>query len=421
MTDWDQIDRPLLVRTELRRFVRLRWVAGLVVVLGTLVSSFWQDWPETPGRILVVGAVILALNLLFWLSLRRHGGANEQMKPGRLLVAAWAQLLLDLACLTLLVVWTRGITSPLLLLFVLHMVFASLLLPWQTSYLVAAAAIVMVGTGLWLTDQWPSDRAMAFSGVGWMLALLATVYLTNHISKGLRENETALHRQQNALVQQEKMAAMGQMAAGVAHEISNPLAGMDSLLQLVERYPERMGPETIESLREQVARVSRLVKQMTEFAHPMDSGWETVPLNDVVISALDIVRFDHRLKRVEVVRELSPQAGSLRLMPHAMQQVLVNLIVNALDALAETKEPKLVVRTSRNERWCVIELSDNGHGIQPQHLGRVFEPFFTTKPVGQGTGLGLSISYNLIKRHDGRCEVRSEPGRGTTFDIYLPA
>jgi C4-dicarboxylate-specific signal transduction histidine kinase len=108
-------------------------------------------------------------------------------------------------------------------------------------------------------------------------------------------------------------------------------------------------------------------------------------------------------------------------MPHAMQQVLVNLIVNALDALAETKEPKLVVRTSRNERWCVIELSDNGHGIQPQHLGRVFEPFFTTKPVGQGTGLGLSISYNLIKRHDGRCEVRSEPGRGTTFDIYLPA
>ncbi len=421
MMEPDQLDRPPLLLVELRRFVRLRWVAGAVVVLGTMASSFWQEWTQAPERILVVGAVILALNFLFWASLRRYGRADEQMKPGRLLVVAWVQLLLDLACLTLLVVWTRGITSPLLLLFVLHMVFASLLLPLQTSYLAAAAAIVMVGSGLWLTDQWPSDQATTLSGLGWMLALLATVYLTNHISKGLRENETALRRQQDALVQHEKMAAMGQMAAGVAHEISNPLAGMDSLLQLVERYPDRMGPETIQALREQVARVSRLVKQMTEFAHPIESGWETVPLNDVVISALDIIQYDNRLKRVEVVRELSNRAGQLRLMPHAMQQVLVNLIVNALEAMAETDKPKLEVRTKRDGQWCVIELSDNGHGIQPQHLGRIFEPFFTTKPVGQGTGLGLSISYNLIKRHDGRCEVHSEPGRGTTFSIHLPA
>ena len=421
MMEPDQLDRPPLLLVELRRFVRLRWVAGAVVVLGTMASSFWQDWPPVPERILVVGAAILAYNLSFWVILRRHVGADAETEPARLLGAAWAQLLLDLGCLTLLVIWTDGIASPLLLIFVLHMVFASLLLPVQSSYLAAAAAIAMLGSGLWLTDQWPSDLSSVLSGLGWMLALLATVYLTNHISKGLRENEAALRRQHEALVQQEKMAAMGQMAAGVAHEISNPLASMDSLLQLVERYPDRMGPETIEALREQVTRVSRLVKQMTQFAHPMDSDWETVPLNDVVISALDIVRFDHRLKRVEVVRELSPQAGSLRLMPHAMQQVLVNLIVNALDAMAETDKPKLIVRTKRDGQWCVIELTDNGHGIQPQHLGRVFEPFFTTKPVGQGTGLGLSISYNLIKRHDGRCEVRSKPGRGTTFSIHLPA
>lgn len=553
MTNLDHLERPPLLLTELRRFIRLRWLAGLVVVLGTLVGSLWKDWLDHPQRILTVGSVILIYNAVFWVILKSDESTNT--KDAKLITIAWMQLLFDIACLTLLVIWTGGISSPLLFLFVLHMVFASLLLKPQTSYLAPAAAIVMVVVGLWLTGQWPIEPSQARSSLGWMLALLATVYLTNHISKGLRDNEEILRkqtrrtedilrtavdgiitidekgtiqsfnpaaqeifgydqqqvlgnnikmlmpepnrgqhdsyltnyldtgerkiidigrevlgtrsdgstfpleiavsevligqqrtytgivrditerkeaetqlkklnkelvRQQETLVHNEKMAAMGQMAAGIAHEISNPLAGMDSLLQLIERYPDRFGPETIENLRKQLARTNKIVKQMTAFAHPVESGWETIALNDVVQSALDVVRFDSRQKGVEIVSELSSEIGSLRVMPHALQQVLVNLIVNAFDAVAETDEPRIMVKTFREGNWCVIEITDNGHGIKAENITRVFEPFFTTKPVGQGTGLGLSISYNLIKQHNGRCDVRSERGDGTTFSIFLP-
>jgi len=106
--------------------------------------------------------------------------------------------------------------------------------------------------------------------------------------------------------------------------------------------------------------------------------------------------------------------------PQALQQVLVNLVINALDAMAATERPVLTLRTQRRDGWCVVEVTDNGHGIDPHHMPRLFEPFFTTKPVGKGTGLGLSISYSLTQRQGGSISVRSRTGDGTTFTLRLP-
>ncbi len=237
--------------------------------------------------------------------------------------------------------------------------------------------------------------------------------------KILSMNE-ALQRHQQALIQTEKMVAMGQMAAGVVHEIGNPLASMDSLLQLIERHPSRLTDETAGVLREQVARIQRIVRQLTDFAHPNETAWEVRPVNQLVDSTLEMMRFDRRLKSVEVERQLAPDAGSARVMPHAFQQVLVNMIVNAVDAMGETTTPRLVLATGRRGAMCMIEVRDNGHGIAADHLPHVFEPFFTTKPIGRGTGLGLSISYSVIQRHGGDCEIESQLGVGTTFRILLP-
>jgi PAS domain S-box-containing protein len=454
---------------------------------------------------------------------------------------AWCQILLDLACLTLLTLWTGGLASPLLGLFVLHMVFASLLLPPLSSYIGATVAVLMVFTGLWMTGQFPVDHKAVVLALGWILTLLLTVFVANHITGVLRARQTALRRQhrrmraivdtaangiitfdeegeiesanpaiekifgypseeligaridrlaaigyregeqngawlelvgtrrdgtavplevavsavqlghrriftaiirditqhkrseealrdlneelkhqQQALVQHEKLAAMGQMAAGVAHEISNPLANMDSVLQLVGRQPDRLRGETVEALREQVGRIHRIVRQMTYFAHPDEACWEVLPINEVVESALAMVRFDRRLRNVKVQRDLSPAAGEVTLVPHAIQQVLVNLILNALDAGEGVAEPRLSISTRRENSWCIIEVADNGRGIAPDHLPHIFEPFFTTKPVGKGTGLGLPISQSLVERHDGRCEVESTPGKGTRFLVRLP-
>jgi len=537
MTEPQALDQQSPLSAELRWFVALRWLAGLTVILGTMTNALWVGWTGLHGRALAVGGVILAYNVALFAVFR----GRARQRRGAIMTLAWCQILLDLGCLTLLTLWTGGVSSPLLGLFVLHMVFASLLLPPLTSYLGASVAMVMVFGGLWLSDQWPGEHQPMLIALGWVLTLLLTVFVANHITGVLRAHETALRgqhrrtraivetaadgiitfneegtiesvnpaierifgheapelvntnvsrlaalphhqpdedpawreltgrckdgttvplevavsevrlgeqriftaivrditehkrseatlqtlneelkRQQQALVQHEKLAAMGQMAAGVAHEISNPLANMDSVLQLIERRPDRLRPETLETLREQVGRIHRIVRQMTYFAHPDEACWETLSINEVVESALAMVRFDRRLRSVEFVRDLSPSAGEVTIMPHAIQQVLVNLVLNALDAAVEAVQPRLVVSTRREESWCVIEVSDNGRGIAPDHLSRIFEPFFTTKPLGQGTGLGLPISHSLIQRHDGRCDVQSTVGQGTRFSVRLP-
>jgi two-component system sensor kinase FixL len=537
---------------ELRWFIRLRWLAGTVVVLGTVVNLPWVGWSSTHAWMLGVGGAILAYNTVFHLVVRRWERTGARATA--LLGLAWCQILLDLLCLTGVVVWSGGISSPLLGLFVLHLVFASLLLPPMNSYICAAAAILLVAAGLRLTGQWP-DGGHLLVGLGWILMLLLTAYLAGHITgdlrrradklrsqsrrtrairetaadgiiavdeqgiirsvnpaaerifgydlqemigrnvsllmpepdrsnhdrymedyrrtgqakiigigrevEGLRKDGTVfpvdlavsevdlgperiftgilrditerkraeealtrlneeLRRQQQALIQHEKMAAMGQMAAGLAHEISNPLASMDSLLQLVARRPERIGTETGEALRTQVDRISRIVRQMTDFAHPNETGWEVCPLNDVVEQSLDMIRLDHRIRHVDLVMDLAPDVGPVRLVPQSIQQVMVNLVMNAVDALDGVSEPRLAVSTRRDDGWCIVDVADNGHGIAPEHLDRIFEPFFTTKPLGRGTGLGLSISYSLVQRHGGRCQVESTAGQGTRVSVHLP-
>jgi two-component system sensor kinase FixL len=550
MSGPNELEQQTLVLDELRRFVRLRWFGGSAVVLGSIASALAQGWSPAHGRILAVGAAVLAYNVLFAAAVRR--AASRALTS-----LALGQLLADLAALSLLAAWTGGAFSPVLLAFLLHMVVASLLLPRAVAYASAAAAMLMVVAALAAAGHLPPDRDALVALLAWAAALLLTVYLAGHLAGELRRREEQLRlqnrktqgiletaaegiitideratvqsvnpaaerifgysaaevvgrnvrmlmpepdqsahdgyinnylrtgqariigigrevegrrkdgtrfplelaisevvlgngrlftgilrdiserkraeaglkrlndelrRHQDALVQHEKMAAMGQMAAGVAHEIANPLAGMDSLIQLVDRHPQRFGPDTAATLRQQIARIDRLVRQMKDFAHPAETIWETSPLNQVVEGALDLVRLDPRSRGVEVIRELSPQVGPLRVMPHALQQVIVNLVLNALDAVEGAERPRIEVATRRRvDESCVIEVTDNGRGIAPEHLGRIFEPFFTTKPVGAGTGLGLSISYSIVERHRGRLEVRSTPGLGSTFSVILPA
>jgi C4-dicarboxylate-specific signal transduction histidine kinase len=347
---------------------------------------------------------------------------------------AWAQILLDVTCLTLLALWTGATRSPLVPFFVFHMVFASLLLPRWMAYAVAAVTIGIYSAGLLLAGAWPTEREELLVFLGRAVALFGTVSLANHITRNLRRQgrrvmrqnrriqamARQLRRQHKAMIQHEKMVAMGQMAAGVTHEIANPLASMDSLLQLMQRKPDRVRPEAVATLREQIARINQIIQQMKAFAHPADLQQQTVELNEIVEQSLHMLRFDKRLGQVKIQRQYAPDAGSLSLLPQALQQVLVNLIINSLDAMAQTPEPTLTIRTERRDGWCLAEVADNGTGIDPELMGRLFEPFFTTKPVGKGTGLGLSISYSLIQKQGGSISVRSQPSKGTSFTIRLP-
>jgi signal transduction histidine kinase len=271
--------------------------------------------------------------------------------------------------------------------------------------------------------------------LGWLVTLLGTVWLANGIVRGLRAQRKRLLRQnreirrmartlrqqQRGMVQHEKMAAAGRMAAGVAHEIANPLASMDGLLQMIERRPEKLRPESVATLREQVARITRTLRQMTAFAHPGTGEWQVTQLNELVEKALAVVGFDQRFKRVAVVKEFAPELPLVRVLPDAIQQVVINLVINALDAMESVAEPTLTVRTGHRSGGCFLEITDNGHGISPADRRHLFEPFFTTKPVGKGTGLGLSISYTLAREHGGEIRFESQQGHGARFTVIFPA
>lgn len=425
-------DRDRFLYTQLRQLMRLRWYASGAIFGGAILNGLWFGWFERTGVLLGVGAGVGAYNALLLAADRRIPRLHSRGPD--LLAFATAQLFLDIASLTILVLFTGGLRSPVIGFFIFHMVFASLLQPRPRALLAALVSVACVGSGLWWTGQAPRGTIEVLGAAGWACTLLVTVLLMEGVAHGLYRREQVRMRQnrrlrelsnrlrvhQEAMVQTEKLAALGQLAAGVAHEITNPLASMDSVLQLMQRRPEAPRPEAVNSMREQVQRIYRIVKQLTAFAHPGDGRFETAALNDVVRATVELLRFDKRLARARVECSLAPEAGSLRLNVHAIEQVLTNLLRNALDAMEQTPEPRITLRTMRRDGQCLIEVTDNGSGIAPDKLSRVFDPFFTTKPVGQGTGMGLSISANLIREHGGWIRVTSDPARGTTFTIHLP-
>lgn len=245
-------------------------------------------------------------------------------------------------------------------------------------------------------------------------------HYTENLEKLVNERTAELRQAQHQIIHQEKMASLGLMAAGIAHEIGNPLTAISSLVQMQLRRSN--DPETVEALttvREHIGRISKIVRELVDFSRTGSQEVKPTYVNEIIASTVGILKYDRRAKGVEFHFDLGRDLPPLMLVPDQLQQVLFNILVNALDAL---KNPirRIEIRTHADERWVFIEISDTGTGIPEDHLSKIFEPFFTTKEVGKGTGLGLTVSYGIIKNFGGEIRVNSRPGQGTTFTILLP-
>ncbi len=223
------------------------------------------------------------------------------------------------------------------------------------------------------------------------------------------------------VIHQEKMAAFGLLAAGVAHEIGNPLTSLSSLVQYVERKKcdeSVCQEETFSLMRFHIDRIANIVREMVDFARPPKYEWYSTKVNDVIHSAVGIAKYDPRGKDVEVKISLDPEIPLITLAPDQLLQVCLNIILNAFDAMGSEKE--LTITSKLAEEKVEITFKDNGPGMSKEVMKHVFEPFFTTKEAGKGTGLGLSVSYGIIKNFGGEILVESHIGRGTTFTVILP-
>ena len=246
------------------------------------------------------------------------------------------------------------------------------------------------------------------------------------IERSLLHEETRkayenLRLTQEQLLQSEKMAAVGQLISGVAHELNNPLTailGYSQLLTSSEHVSPR-GAEYVGKLYKQAQRTHRIVNNLLSFARQQKPERLPVSVNQILEDTLALREYDLKLNNVQVHRELAPHLPGTAGDAHQLQQVFLNILNNAVDAVLEHSAPREIwVRTAAQNGCLLVEFTDSGSGVKD--LLRVFDPFYTTKPVGKGTGLGLSICYGIVTEHGGAISVRNVPPRGATFSITLP-
>ena len=233
-----------------------------------------------------------------------------------------------------------------------------------------------------------------------------------------------LKMSQVEMAQREKMVAIGQMATGIAHEIGNPLASISSVAQyLVKKLTHHQQKEQLLVIQYHVNRISNILKRMTGLSRPAASEYKLSDINSLIENTLSLISFDKRASDIKFIDNPNPELPMLWLNPQHLEQVFLNIFINALDAMIAKSDRSnhcLSITKESNHNIVEIRISDTGVGMNPQICKRACESFFTTKEIGSGTGMGLFISYNLIAEIDGTLQLESEPGNGTTVIIRIP-
>jgi PAS domain S-box-containing protein len=310
------------------------------------------------------------------------------------------------------------------------------------------------GEFLWMHDRLRlicDDRGTPVEVIG----SLTDITVRKHMEQEQQQLIARLSEAHDQLLQSEKMASIGQLAAGVAHEINNPIGFVNSnmgtlkhyvgtLLQVVDSYSEAVNKAApgsalaaeIEAigrdadlgyLKDDIAdlvsesmdglkRVKDIVQALKDFSHVGLTDWQYADVHAGLDTTLNIVA--NEIKYKATVEKAYGKLPEIKCLASQLNQVFMNLLVNAAQAIQN--RGVITIATGAQDGWVWVRISDNGSGIAPENLKRIFEPFFTTKPVGSGTGLGLSLSYSIVNKHGGRIEVASKPGVGTVFTVRLP-
>lgn len=245
---------------------------------------------------------------------------------------------------------------------------------------------------------------------------------------GIHRDLTDQRNLEKQLIHTQKMESIGTLAAGVAHEVGNPLASISALAQIIQRTTDDVFiKDKLELIKKQITRISKIIRDLVDFSRPSNYELKSTDIHQCIREAVEIVHVGKKAKDV-VIKSLFPSDSLfLPLVSDQIQQVFVNMLINAIDSINEKREKEgtdyqgeIIIDSYRENENLIITIEDNAFGITKEHINKIFEPFFTTKAVGKGTGLGLWVSYGIVKSFQGDIKVESEPGRSTKFYILLP-
>ncbi len=250
------------------------------------------------------------------------------------------------------------------------------------------------------------------------IGLLAESF--NEMSRKMASDIEQLRQLNEQLIRTEKLAAMGTLAAGVAHEVNNPLASISSLIQMMQanKNLDAENSEKLKLISAQISRITQVTKDMMDFARVRPAAQSAVNINAVIETSLRLASFDKSFQNLRLKKTLTTNLPEISADNDQLQQVFLNLFLNARDAMPGGGE--LLIKTFNSNNEIVIEIADSGTGIDPGNLKQIFDPFFTTKQTGKGTGLGLAVCYGIVTAHGGKIEVAPNGESGTTFSVVLP-
>ena len=423
------------LREQLRWFNRLRFgaIAGMGLLSGA--SARLELVADTRPLFWLTGVTLL-LNLAYveWLRRpRRHDSAELRRHVD-------LQITLDLIVLTLVLHFSGGVANPLVFSFLFHTLIAAFLLSIRAavvvgalSFLCAVALAVFERTGaiahhpsrVGLMDPTSVDALVLAAWLG-TLALVQglSIFLVAAIVRQIGRRDRELQGLSRQLAISEKLASIGTLAAGLSHEINNPVGVIRSKVgvlryRIADGDPAELVLTEIDAIDKHARRIGTIIDGLLTFSRERPFELASLRANEVATEAAELVRVPYRTAEVGLDLRLSPSDPRLPGSANHLLQVLVNLLINARDA--SHAGARVTLSTGRTDDEIVFEVRDEGEGIAPENLGKIFDPFFTTKEVGRGTGLGLALSHGIVERHAGRIEVQSELGLGTTFRVCLKA
>ncbi len=437
-------------------FVQLRWVFILVLTLLLFfaVKAFDIKLPLFP--ILLITGIVFSYNCLFYLL---HRVFFTQHKPSvrQLRIEANLQIGLDLLALIFLVYFSGDIENPFLFFSVFHMILGSIFLTGRDIWIQALLSFLLFSAlvalswfgiiphyrieGFTAKELWHNVPHLIAVMSSFTAIILLTIYMTSSISKSLHRRSKALFdltlelekksdeleeaneelvRQQNLLIQSEKLASLGNLSAGIAHELNSPLTGILNFSHFIkEECPEQKQVQNdIDIVIRETERCKKIIKGLLDFARQSQPEKKCDDIIAVLNKTINLVAYHRDFRNIKFIMNTPDDLPKVMFDEDQMQQVFMNLIVNAQQAMVEGGQVRISAFYHEKQKMLDIKIEDSGPGISPEKIQKIFDPFYTTKDIG--TGLGLSISLGIVENHGGKLIAKSQEGLGAIFIVRLP-
>ncbi len=421
--------------------IQLRWVAVAGVAVATAFAIGF-GWILAPGPLMLVALMMAVINLAYQHGLGSFVAGSEEGLARRKDTALALQISVDLCLFTMTLHWSGGVENPFAFFYVFHMVLGTMLFPRRVALLFGLLAFVLFGTTVvaeaagWIPhfslllghdsgtvgELWRSPLYLVGYLFAFGLTLLGVILFVSSVDRQRYRAEKDLREQQRILLSRERLVRIGELSAGVAHTVRNPLHGVLNCVDFLRRSALGDNAETKEVLdlmEEGLQRIENVTKRLLTLTRDREITLRPTQLNELIQESIAYI--DPRLNRTQVTvrTQLSP-LPTIPLDSERFGEILINLLDNAVHACRDGGAVTICTHHDRTNHRVVLEVRDSGEGLPETEMERLFDPFFTTKSVGEGSGLGLAMAQRVVEEHGGTIDATTAPNGETVFTLRLP-